>query len=281
MLTPDRCLTSTDGLHRALREPIRCASLHTAQDIGRLIKQLAAGTPHDEPHPTTMSSVILLVVFLSMSTTTTAQEVSLSCDDPVEHVSLLASCGKIAMKYDKAGEKFTPVPNSAMTACGNQIANRNVAVCSTLPEAAGKFSAGSITLAIFNFGWFWACTDVGRSQNCSQVKGVYVDCWFSSVATPRASLFAFFCFCRLCGVFFCQRFFFFFFFFFPHTTQQRTANRRVRFRQQNQLVSIFNQVCLDCRQMSPQIIARRALACQHPACIVPAVQCLSDVTIWL
>jgi hypothetical protein len=130
-----------------------------------------------------MTSLTLLLIVVVV-VVVAAEE--LTCDNPMQHVSVLASCGKVAMRFDAAGDRFVSVPNSAQTLCGNG-ANRNVAVCSQLPEATGKFAAGVYSAGVFNFGWFWACADVARSQNCTQVKGNFVDCWFSPVAMPGAS----------------------------------------------------------------------------------------------
>jgi hypothetical protein len=216
-----------------------------------------------------MTSLTLLLIVVVV-VVVAAEE--LTCDNPMQHVSVLASCGKVAMRFDAAGDRFVSVPNSAQTLCGNG-ANRNVAVCSQLPEATGKFAAGVYSAGVFNFGWFWACADVARSQNCTQVKGNFVDCWFSPVAMPGAS------WAQRTQTTTAQReVVFFFFFFFSQTSNPFL---RAFSRPPTQLVSIFNRVCLACLPMSPPITKRPARACLRPDCTVQAHRCWFDAKTWL
>jgi WD40 repeat protein len=62
MFTPDLCFSSTLGLQRALREPDFAASRHTAHVTGRRVRQFADGVPLDEPQPTKINSLVIVVM---------------------------------------------------------------------------------------------------------------------------------------------------------------------------------------------------------------------------
>jgi hypothetical protein len=138
---------------------------------------------------TSMSKLSFVLLVIGWAATVHAQS-SLSCDKSNEHATLLASCGRMALVWNEKDDRFDTLADSLGAECDDASATQ---YCSRLRVATGKVfvkgvvdRTGSLVPPAPSQVWLWACTDVARSFNCTQVKGSYIDCWFSATdAAPK------------------------------------------------------------------------------------------------
>jgi hypothetical protein len=130
-----------------------------------------------------MSKLTAFVLLVLCCTVVRAQS-SLSCDKSSEHATLLASCGRMALVWNESNDRFDTLADSLGAECDDASATQ---YCSRLRAATGKAfvkgvvdRTGTLVPPVPSQVWLWACTDAARSFNCTQVKGSFIDCWFSA-----------------------------------------------------------------------------------------------------
>jgi hypothetical protein len=131
-----------------------------------------------------MSKLTAFALLVLWCGTVVRAQSSLSCDKSSEHATLLASCGRMALVWNESNDRFDSLADSLGAECDDASATQ---YCSRLRAATGKAfvkgvvdRTGTLMPPVPSQVWLWACTDAARSFNCTQVKGSFIDCWFSA-----------------------------------------------------------------------------------------------------